>query len=389
MKTDVTIIGAGPTGLCLAKALADAGMDVILLERQSRDALAKAAFDGREIALTHESRRLLRQWNIWDQIPSAEISDLKHAKVFDGPNPQYSMNVQAELGRQSQLGWLVPNHLIRRAAYASMSDHTRIQLLDGIKVARVSSNDTAARVHLDDGRTIESRLLVAADSRFSETRRAMGIQALMRDYGKSMMVFRVEHDTPHHHVAWEWFGYGQTRALLPLNGNCASVVLTLPHNQMQQLQNLDDDDFDLDISKRYEFRLGHMRRVSERNVYPLVGVYANSFHAQRFALIGDAAVGMHPVTAHGFNLGVLSIRHLSEKLVRAFSSGQDIGAKSVLERYTRAHRLSTLPLFAATNVVVSLYTADHLPGRMVRSAVLNAASRLTPFKRLVAAQLTG
>lgn len=389
MKTDVTIIGAGPTGLCLAKALADAGLDVILLERQSRDSLAEAAFDGREIALTHESRRLLQQWGVWDRIPAAEISDLKHAQVFDGPDPRYSMNVNAEPGRQEQLGWLVPNHLIRRAAYAEVVEHARIQLWDGIQVARVTTDEHTAHVFLDDGRTVESRLLIAADSRFSETRRAMGIQALMRDYGKSMMVFRVEHDIPHKHIAWEWFGYGQTRALLPLNGNCASVVLTLPHSQMQQLQLLDDDEFDHDISKRYEFKLGHMRRVSERHVYPLVGVYAHSFHARRFVLIGDAAVGMHPVTAHGFNLGVLSIKHLSERMIRAFSTNQDIGAPGVLERYTRTHRLSTLPLFAATNVVVSLYTADHLPGRIVRSAVLNAASRLTPFKRLVASQLTG
>lgn len=389
MKADVTIIGAGPTGLCLAHALASAGMSVIILERQAREALENPAFDGREIALTHESRRLLQHWGIWDLIPSDEISDLKHAQVFDGPEPNYSMDVRAELGRQSQLGWLVPNHLIRQAAYNRIQSDPRIQLLDGIKVSTVSSDNTAARVELDDGRCISSTLLVAADSRFSETRRAMGIQALMRDYGKSMMVFRVEHDTPHQHIAWEWFGYGQTRALLPLNGNCASVVLTLPHTQMQQLQNLDDDAFDHDISQRYEFRLGHMRRVSDRNVYPLVGVYANRFHALRFALIGDAAVGMHPVTAHGFNLGVLSIKHLSERLITAFNSGQDIAAPSLLESYTRAHRLSSLPLFAATNLVVSLYTADHLPGRMVRSAVLNTASRLTPFKRLVASQLTG
>ena len=33
--------------------------------------------------------------------------------------------------------------------------------------------------------------------------------------------------------------------------------------------------------------------------------YANTFVKHRFALIGDAAVGMHPVTAHGFNFRVI------------------------------------------------------------------------------------
>lgn len=389
MNTDVTIIGAGPTGLCLAAALARAGMNVVVLERQSREALKNATFDGREIALTHVSRRLMQDWGLWDLIPQTEISDLKHAQVFDGTNPDKGMQVRAELGKQSQLGWLVPNHLIRQAAYTVVNDHPGIQLLDQIKVTAVSCDNNTARVQLDDGRVIHSKLLVAADSRFSETRRSMGIQAHMRDYGKSMMVFRVQHDLPHEHIAWEWFGYGQTRALLPLNGNQASVVLTLPHNEMQQLQALEDDAFNENISSRYEFRLGHMKRISEQHVYPLVGVYASRFHAQRFALIGDAAVGMHPVTAHGFNLGVLSVKHLSERLISAFTAGNDIASPQLLERYTRAHRASSMPLYAATNLVVTLYTADQGPVKVLRRFVLDTASRLTPFKRLVASQLTG
>lgn len=388
-SADVSIIGAGPTGLCLAQTLARAGLNVVIIDRQPRAALENPAFDGREIALTHESRRLLQDWGVWDRIPSSEISDLRHAQVFDGPDPRFSMNVRAELGNRSQLGWLVPNHLIRKAAYDAVVDQDQIRLLDGIKVAAVSSTDANATIYLDDERRIQSKLLIAADSRFSETRRAMGIQAYMRDYGKSMMVFRVEHEKPHDHIAWEWFGYGQTRALLPLNNNCASVVLTLPHSEMQALLKRDDDSFDHDISSRYEFRLGHMRRISERKVYPLVGVYPTRFHARRFALIGDAAVGMHPVTAHGFNLGTLSVRHLSERVIQAHNHGQDIASPSLLESYTRAHRLSTLPLFAATNLVVSLYTADHTPAKFLRKAVLSTASRLTPFKKMVAAQLTG
>ena len=47
-----------------------------------------------------------------------------------------------------------------------------------------------------------------------------------------------------------------------------------------------------------------MELISERHPYPLVAVHARKLIATRYALIGDAAVGMHPVTAHGFNLGL-------------------------------------------------------------------------------------
>ena len=47
-----------------------------------------------------------------------------------------------------------------------------------------------------------------------------------------------------------------------------------------------------------------MELVGKRYSYPMVTTYAKKFISDRFALIGDAAVGMHPVTAHGFNLGL-------------------------------------------------------------------------------------
>jgi 2-polyprenyl-6-methoxyphenol hydroxylase-like FAD-dependent oxidoreductase len=56
--------------------------------------------------------------------------------------------------------------------------------------------------------SIEAQLLVAADSRFSEKRRAMGISASMHDFGKTMLVCVMAHTIAHQHVAWEWFDYG-------------------------------------------------------------------------------------------------------------------------------------------------------------------------------------
>jgi 2-polyprenyl-6-methoxyphenol hydroxylase-like FAD-dependent oxidoreductase len=96
--------------------------------------------------------------------------------------------------------------------------------------------------------------------------------------------------------------------------------------------------FERDIEARFEHRLGAMRLSSTRHAYPLVASYARRFVAARCALIGDAAVGMHPVTAHGFNLGLRSQETLLKELQRASAQGIDIGAPQVLRRYEAAHR---------------------------------------------------
>ena len=83
-NTDVVIIGAGPAGLCFAKSLADLGLQTIVLERQTENALANPAFDGREIALTHHSVELMHKLGLWPHIAPDAISPLRDARVFNG-----------------------------------------------------------------------------------------------------------------------------------------------------------------------------------------------------------------------------------------------------------------------------------------------------------------
>lgn len=192
-------------------------------------------------------------------------------------------------------------------------------------------------VELADGARLSARLLVAADSRFSSTRRLLGIGAQLRDFGKTMLVCRVRHAVPHHHAAWEWFGYGKTLALLPLKGNRAGAVLTLPPRQVEALLAMDARAFGAAVTDAFEHRLGPMQQDGSRHAYPLIATYAQQFAGERAALIGDAAVGMHPVTAHGFNFGLQSQARLAERVLAAAARGGDIGAAAVVQGYARAH----------------------------------------------------
>ena len=130
-----------------------------------------------------------------------------------------------------------------------------------------------------------------------------------------------------------------------------------------------------------------MALESTRHVYPLVGVYSRRFVGPRFALIGDAAVGMHPVTAHGFNFGLASIERLGEAIRQGRSRGLDPSDPRVLARYQRNHRLGTRPLYLTTRAIVDLYTNDRRPARVLREAALRAGSRFSPFRRALAASL--
>jgi len=386
MDFDLAVIGAGPIGLALAIDLADTGLRVALIDRQSAAALQSPAFDGREIALTHRSIRQLDRLGVWGRIPADDISPLRAARVVNGASAHF-LDFSLPGPRHDPLGQLVPTSAIRRALFDTASSHRHIGWFAGAAVETTVMTAQAVQLGLASGERIRSRLLVAADARLSDTRRRQGIAAAMTDFGKVMLVCRMSHARPHDQIATEWFGYGQTIASLPLNGATSSVVLTLPAAETDRLMALDETRFATEIGRRLAGRLGAMRLASTRHCYPLIAVYADRFAGPRFALIGDAAVGMHPVTAHGFNLGLLGQETLAAQLRLAAQRGADIGAPGPLRRYEAAHRRASRPLYLATNAIARLYTDDRGPARFLRGAALRAAQHLPLVRRGILAQL--
>jgi|GEM_PF-123279 len=136
-------------------------------------------------------------------------------------------------------------------------------------------------------------------------------------------------------------------------------------------------------------RLGDMEPAGTVHSYPLMGVHASKFYATRAALIGDAAVGMHPVTAHGYNLGLESTDILAKLILKAEKKGRDIGSHKLLEKYNIEHQLHTRPLYHGTNFVVKLFTNETPPAKFLRNTVLRLSNHLPPVTKLITKQLTG
>ncbi len=386
MKKDIIIIGAGPSGLSFAASLANSGLNILVVERSSKSDLQLPSYDGREIALTLPSVNILKQLNVWSRIDEQLISPIKAAKVLDG-NSSYSLDFS---DGQNTLGYLVSNHLIRKALYEEVSNLNNVEIIADTSVENIKNDGGHTSVFLSNKETIEAPLVVAADSRFSEARRKMGIPANLHDFARTMILCKIEHAKPHGNVAFEYFDYDRVIALLPMPRNASSLVITVPASTANQVINMDEQQFLLDITNRFGNELGKISLASKRFSYPLVAVYSDKFVADRFALVGDAAVGMHPVTAHGFNLGLHGQDILAKEIKLALMQGGDIGARKVLEKYQSKHTKATKTLYLGTNLIINLFTNNHTLTKLFRKVTLRVANnKFLPFKRMIVNRLTG
>ena len=88
---DIVVIGAGPTGIAFACGLANTKIKIAIIDKLSKVSISNPKLDGREIALTHQSIKILKKIDVWSHIPKKLMSVIKEARILDG-NSSYFLN---------------------------------------------------------------------------------------------------------------------------------------------------------------------------------------------------------------------------------------------------------------------------------------------------------
>jgi|TARA_B100000959_G_scaffold46552_1_gene47398 ubiquinone biosynthesis UbiH/UbiF/VisC/COQ6 family hydroxylase len=381
MIFDIAIIGAGPVGIAFACSFAKTNMKIVIIEKLPKKILAKPRIDGREIALTHRSADILKELNVWQNIPAKLITTIKEARVLNG-NSKYFLDFTHQQLQKECLGYLIPNNLIRKYLYKRLTNIPNVTLIDKVNCISIDTgNNEYSSIQLSNGEKIKASLIVASDSRFSKARSMMNISAFIHDFNKNMIVCRMEHEKPHNNIAYEFFRYTQTQASLPYIKKQSSIVTTVSRKTSKFLMKIDNKKFNKEIRSNFNNFFGEMKLIGKRYSYPMITTYSKKFVAHRFALIGDAAVGMHPVTAHGFNLGLKGLEIITKEIKSAIKHKIDFGSPLVLRKYQyKLHRIA-IPIYLGTNGIVSLYTNTTVPAMLARQFILKAVNLLKPVKQ--------
>ncbi|MFE1901843.1 FAD-dependent oxidoreductase [Streptomyces yangpuensis] len=373
-RTEVAIVGAGPTGLALAVTLAEAGIDFVLLDRQAEGANTSRA------AVVHA-----RTLEVLDELdPSGALTadlvgrgvPVSRFRIRDGARPLAAVDFD-RLPTAHPYALMVPQY----ETEAVLLD--RLRALGGdvhrpYEVTAVSQDADGATLTTATGETLRAAHVVGADGMHSAVRKAAGIAFEGSAYEESFVLADVVMDwAPGPREVSLVFGAAGLVVIAPLPGDGAGtsgryrVVATVAEAPAEP-----DLAFVRDLLDERVPGRAAVRELVWSSRFRIHHRVADRYRAGRLLLAGDAAHVHSPAGGQGMNTGIQD----GYALGRALAAGD-------LDGYEAARRPVALRVVALTHRMTRVATTRNRAVRAVRNALLPVLARIPALQLRLATEL--
>jgi 2-octaprenyl-6-methoxyphenol hydroxylase len=375
---EVAVVGGGPAGLTTAIALAEAGVETVLIaKRAARD-------DNRTTALLLGSVTALTTLGVWAPCQS-QAAALRTMRIIDDTGrllraPEIKFEA-AEIGLDA-FGYNMENRHLLAALEARAGELAGIRRIEDEAIA-VDISDGAARIALKAGGVVAARLVIGADGRRSLCRAAAGIESDRRIYPQTALTFNITHMRDHQDISTEFHTPTGPFTLVPLPGRRSSLVYVTDPATAERLARIDDMALSEELERRAHSILGKFVIEPGRGGFPLAIETARHFSNNRVALVGEAGHVLPPIGAQGLNLGLRDAATIAELVADASRTGADVGSVSVLARYDEMRRPDVVSRTLAVDLLNRTLLSDFLPLQGARQLSFFLLDRIGPLRRAV------
>ncbi|MCP4321359.1 MAG: FAD-dependent 2-octaprenylphenol hydroxylase, partial [Alteromonadales bacterium] len=289
-----------------------------------------------------------------------------------------------------QLGYIIENEQIQHALTQTVKKQKNVTFYAPDKLSNIALGDGEAWLTLESGKNMTTKLVVGADGAKSWVRNKVDIPLTHWDYNHHALVATVKTDLPHEFCARQVFTPDGPLAFLPLfEDDLCSIVWSVPPEKAKQLQGLSTSEFNKQLTRTFDNRLGFCELQSERHSFPLTMRYARDFAKHRVALIGDAAHTIHPLAGQGVNLGLLDAVSLAQCLLENSKAEKDIGLYANLRQFERWRKTEAAQMVASMELLKQLFHGDNPVQKTVRDLALIFADNVSPLKKQFIKQAMG
>lgn len=374
---DVIVVGGGVVGAACALALAEAGLQVTLVEGREPPAWQPQQPDLRVYAFAPDNAQLLRTLGVWPAVLAARACAYRRMRVWDAAGGEELQFDADRLGRE-QLGWIVENDLLVDRLWAALPA-AGVQLCCPARVDALEQDADGVRVRLEDGRRLDAALAIAADGADSTLRRLAGVEVSRQEYGQRGVVAYIDTEQDNQATAWQRFLTTGPLAVLPAGTRRSSIVWTLPDAEAERVLALDEAAFNAELTRAFGARLGAMTLASRRAAFPLRRQLASAYVAGRVLALGDAAHVVHPLAGQGVNLGLRDVAALHATVLRALQRRQDWASLDRLQRWARERRSENTVSAYGFDAINTIFSNDEMHLTLARGCALGSVGRLPPL----------
>jgi len=164
MKVEVLVVGAGPAGSCAAREIAEAGFEVLALDRRAE--IGYPVQCGEFLPTPEELRKIFPQseeyGDLFDTEPEIVERETNEIEINGPRGLKYSLNFQ---------GMTIDRRRFDKSLW-QRAEKAGARLMTGVEFLRLSSSNCAETTAGE----IEFKLLVGADGPLSKIRKSLGLE---------------------------------------------------------------------------------------------------------------------------------------------------------------------------------------------------------------------
>ncbi|AMB84162.1 2-octaprenyl-6-methoxyphenyl hydroxylase [Pseudomonas agarici] len=386
-RINLAIIGGGLVGASLALALQAGakarGWKIVLIEPFAPGDSYQPSYDARSSALSFGARQIYERLGLWQSI-TQRAEPIKQIHVSDRGRFSTARLSASEEGVPA-LGYVVENAWLGQCLWQGL-DQAVVSWRCPAEVTRLQPLEDSYRLTLNDETLLDCDLVVLADGGRSGLREQLGIGVRRRPYNQSALIANISPSEPHHGMAFERFTDEGPMALLPLPDNRCALIWTRLGMDARRLAELDERSFLSELQGVFGYRLGTLKQVGARHLYPLTLVEAEEQVRPHLVVLGNAAHSLHPIAGQGFNLSLRDAQALADTLLTSEAVPGDF---ATLRGYQERQRLDQTLTVGFSDQVTRLFGSARPWVALGRNLGLLGLDLLPPAKRWFARQAMG
>ncbi|GLK87611.1 2-octaprenyl-6-methoxyphenyl hydroxylase [Pseudomonas turukhanskensis] len=386
-RAQLAIIGGGLVGASLALALQAGakarGWSIVLIEPFAPGDSYQPSYDARSTALSYGTQQIYQRLGIWPKV-AERAEAILHIHVSDRGRFA-AARLSAEEEGVPALGYVAENAWLGHCLWQAL-DPAVVSWRCPTEVVAMQAIGDGYRLTLNDETLLDCDLAVLADGGRSGLREQLGVTVKTTAYKQSALIANISISQPHGGLAFERFTDEGPMALLPLSDNRSALIWTRPGDDAQRLLALNDRAFLAELQSIFGYRLGALRQVGARHVYPLSLIEAQEQVRANLVVLGNAAHSLHPIAGQGYNLALRDVQALAETLL----AGPDVpGDVATLQQYYARQQLDQTLTVGFSDRVTRLFSNAEPLLATGRNLGLLGLDMLPPAKRWFARQAMG